>query len=164
LNYRTSLFLVEHFHGLNTVGTYSVAVTVAELLWVLSSAVTVSLYARIGHPDTAVAAAVTVRAVRVNVVATVLAAPLLLLGAWWLVPWVMGPAYEASLRPLALLLPGVAAYAAASSLSAFYTNHLGRPHLSGAIAGLSLLCSVGLGGLTVPLWGAAGAALASSLG
>ena len=36
------------------------------------------------------------------------------------------------------LRKGVAAYAAASSLSAFYTNHLGRPQLSGAIAGLSL--------------------------
>ena len=36
LNYRASLFLVEHFQGLSTVGTYSVAVTVAELLWLLS--------------------------------------------------------------------------------------------------------------------------------
>ena len=42
LNYRASLFLVERFHGLSVVGTYSVAVTVAELLWLLSSSVTVS--------------------------------------------------------------------------------------------------------------------------
>ena len=62
------------------------------------------------------------------------------------------------------VLPGVAAYAAASSLSAFYTNHLGRPQLSGAIAGLSLLVSFGLGWLLVPRWGAVGAAVSSSLG
>ncbi|MFT3859610.1 MAG: teichoic acid transporter [Aquabacterium sp.] len=164
LNYRASLFLVEHFHGLEVVGTYSVAVTVAELLWVLSSSVTVSVYGRIGHPDTQVAAAMTVKAVRINVVATLLAAPLLLAVAWWALPRVMGPAYEASLVPLAALLPGVAAYAAASSLSAFYTNHLGRPHLSGAIAGMSLSVSFGLGWLLVPALGAAGAAMASSLG
>jgi O-antigen/teichoic acid export membrane protein len=62
------------------------------------------------------------------------------------------------------LLPGVAAYAAASSLSAFYTNHLGRPQLSGAIAGMSLSISFGLGWVLVPMWGAVGAGAASSLG
>ncbi|WP_286743674.1 lipopolysaccharide biosynthesis protein, partial [Aquabacterium sp. UBA2148] len=164
LNYRASLFLVERFHGLEAVGTYSVAVTVAELLWLLSSSVTVSLYARIGHPERAVAAATTVQAVRINVLATLAAAPVLLLGAWWAVPWALGEPYRASLWPLFALLPGVAAYAAASSLSAFYTNHLGRPHLSGMIAALSLLLSVGLGLWWVPMWGAIGAAAASSLG
>ena len=164
LNYRASLFLVEHFQGLSTVGTYSVAVTVAELLWLVSASVTVSLYARIGHPDVKVAASTTVQAVRINVLVTLLAAPVLLSLAWWGLPWVMGEVYVASLWPLAALLPGVAAYAAASSLSAFYTNHLGRPHLSGAIAGLSLLVSFGLGWVLVPRWGASGAAVSSSLG
>ncbi|TDP79357.1 O-antigen/teichoic acid export membrane protein [Aquabacterium commune] len=164
LNYRASLFLVERFHGLSEVGTYSVSVTVAELLWLLSSSVTVSAYARIGHPDARVAAAMTVQAVRINVLATLLAAPVLLVGAWWALPWVLGEAYQASLMPLAALLPGVAGYAAASSLSAFYTNHLGRPQLSGAIAGLSLCLSFGLGWWLVPLHGAVGAGVASSVG
>lgn len=164
LNYRASLFLVERFQGLSAVGTYSVAVTAAELLWLLSSSVTVSVYARIGHPDTKIAASMTVQAVRINVLSTLLAAPVLLALAWWALPWVMGPAYEASLLPLAALLPGVAAYAAASSLSAFYTNHLGRPQLSGAIAGMSLSISFCMGWVLVPMWGAVGAAVSSSLG
>ena len=164
LNYRASLFLVERFLGLSTVGIYSVAVTAAELLWLLSSSVTVSVYSRIGHPDTKIAASMTVQAVRINVLSTLLAAPFLLGLAWWALPWVMGPAYQASLLPLAALLPGVAAYAAASSLSAFYTNHLGRPQLSGAIAGMSLSISFCLGWVLVPMWGAVGAAVSSSLG
>src|SRR5574343_1596472 len=105
---------------------YSVAVTAAALLWLLSSSVTVSVYSRIGHPDVKIAAAMTVQAVRINVLSTLAAAPVLLGLAWWGLPWVMGEVYAASLLPLAALLPGVAAYAAASSLSAFYTNHLGR--------------------------------------
>jgi O-antigen/teichoic acid export membrane protein len=124
LNYRASLFLVEHFKGLSEVGTYSVAVTVAELLWLLSSSVTVSAYSRIGNPDRAIASSMTVQAVRIN----------------------------------------VPAYAAASSLSAFYTNHLGKPQLSGSIAGLSLAISFGAGCVLVPWLGALGAAMASSLG
>ncbi len=59
---------------------------------------------------------------------------------------------------------GGAGYAAASSLSAYYTNHLGRPQLSGAIAGLSLCLSFGLGWCLVPLYGAVGAGVASSVG
>ena len=76
----------------------------------------------------------------------------------------MGEAYQASLLPLAALLPGVAAYAAASSLSAFYTNRLGRPQLSGGIAATSLGISFVLGCLLVPRFGATGAGMASSLG
>ncbi len=164
LNYRASLFLVERFHGLGAVGTYSVAVTVAELLWLLSQSVTVSAYSRIGNPDVRMAASMTVQAVRINVLATVLAAPILLVLATWGLPELMGPAYAESVGPLAALLPGVAAYAAASSLSAFYTNHLGRPHLSGAIAGLSLAVSFGLGWFLVPRLGALGAGVSSSAG
>jgi O-antigen/teichoic acid export membrane protein len=164
LNYRASLFLVERFHGLSAVGTYSVAVTVAELLWLLSQSVTVSAYSRIGNPDVRVASSMTVQAVRINVLATVIAAPILLALASWALPWVMGAAYADSVMPLAALLPGVAAYAAASSLSAFYTNHLGRPHLSGGIAGLSLVVSFGLGWLLVPQFGALGAGISSSTG
>lgn len=164
LNYRASLFLVEHFHGLSTAGIYSVAVTAAELLWMLSSSVTVSVYGRIGHPDVRIASAMTVQAVRINVLSTLLAAPVLLGLAWWGLPWVMGPAYEASLWPLAALLPGVAAYAAASSLSAFYTNHLGRPQLSGSIAAMSLSISFCAGWFLVPRFGPTGAGVASSLG
>lgn len=164
MNYRASLFLVEHFHGLAAVGTYSVAVTVAELLWLLSSSVTVSAYSRIGHPDRAVSAAMTVQAVRINVLATLVAAPVLLAGASWAVPRLMGEAYAESIMPLAFLLPGVAAYAAASSLSAFYTNHLGKPHLSGLVASLSLAVSVVVALVLVPTMGAKGAAIGSSTG
>lgn len=164
MNYRASLFLVEHFHGLAAVGTYSVAVTVAELLWLLSSSVTVSAYSRIGHPDRAVSAAMTVQAVRINVLATLVAAPVLLAGASWAVPRLMGEAYAESIMPLAFLLPGVAAYAAASSLSAFYTNHLGKPHLSGLVASLSLAVSVVVALVLVPSMGAKGAAIGSSTG
>lgn len=164
LNYRASLFLVERFHGLERVGTYSVAVTVAELLWLVSSAVTMSSYARIGHPDGRQAAEMTLRAVRFNVLATLVAAPVLGAMAYWGVPWALGEAYAASVAPLWVLLPGVAAYAAASAFSAYYTNHLGRPHLSAAVAGLSLVISVACGLVLIPSGGAVGAAVASTAG
>lgn len=162
LNYRATLFLVERDGGLADAGVYSVAVQVAELLWLLSSAVTVSAYHRIGAPDAAEAAATTLRAVRFNLLATVAAAPLLYGLAWLALPRVLGPGYEGALVPLGLLLPGVAGYAAASSLSAYYTNHRGRPQWSAGIAGLSLALTLAIAALAIPRWGAGGAALATS--
>ncbi|MBA3596138.1 MAG: teichoic acid transporter [Methylibium sp.] len=163
LNYRATLFLVERNGGLAETGVYSVAVQVAELLWLLSSAVTVSAYHRIGVPDPAEAAATTLRAVRFNLLATWVAAPFLYWGAAFALPRVLGPAYADALLPLALLLPGVAGYAAASSLSAYYTNHRGRPQWSAAIAALSLGLTLAIAAWSVPRFGAAGAALATSL-
>jgi O-antigen/teichoic acid export membrane protein len=163
MNYRATLFLVERSRGLAEAGVYSVAVQVAELLWLLSSAVTVSAYHRIGMPDADEAAATTLRAVRFNLLATLAAAPLLYLGATWALPGVLGPVYAAALHPLALLLPGIAGYAAASSLSAYYTNHCGRPQWSAGIAGLSLALTLAIAAWSIPRFGAAGAALATSL-
>jgi len=101
--------------------------------------------------------------VRINLGATLLAAPLLYAGAAWALPRVLGTDYAAALLPLALLLPGVAGYAAASSLSAYYTNQRGRPQWSAAIAGLSLALTLAIAAVAVPRLGAAGAALATSL-
>ncbi|WP_281915080.1 lipopolysaccharide biosynthesis protein [Caldimonas thermodepolymerans] len=162
LNYRVDLFLVEHHAGLAPAGVYSVAVTVAELLWFVSSSVSVAAYARIGQPDRTQAAALTVRVVHLNLAVLLLASPVLLALAGWGLPGLLGPEYAASLPLLALLLPGVWAYAAASTLSAFYTNYLGRPHLSAAVASTSLAVNVALCLWLVPRTGAAGAALATS--
>ena len=162
LNFRATLFLVERAQGLAAAGVYSVAVQVAELLWLLSSAVTVSAYQRIGAPDAARAAQITLRAVRINLLATLTAAPLLGLAAWWALPRVLGAAYADALLPLLLLLPGVAGYAAASSLSAWFTHQRGRPQWAAGIAGLSLLLTLLIAAFAVPRYGAAGAAVATS--
>ncbi len=163
LNYRVTLFMLERQGGLAEAGVYSVAVQVAELLWLLSSSVTISAYHRIGAPDADQAAWTTLRAVRVNLLATLVAAPLLYAGAHLAVPAALGPAYQGALLPLALLLPGVAGYAAASSLSAYYTNHRGLPQWSAAVAGLSLGLTIAIAAWAIPRYGAAGAALATSV-
>jgi len=162
LNLRATLFLVERLQGLAAAGVYSVAVQVAELLWVLSSAFTVAAYHRIGGADTAAAARVTLAALRSGLWLALAAAPLLGAAGWLLLPW-LGPDYVAARAPLLVLLPGVALYAGASSLSAFYTNLHGRPQWAARVAALSLAIALAIALLAVPRWGALGAALATTL-
>ncbi len=163
LNYKVDLFLVEHFMGVEATGVYSIAVAVAELLWLVSSAVTTAAYARIGQPDRAAATALTVRAMRSSVALLLLLCPALWLLAAGLVPWLLGAAYAPAVGVLALLLPGVALYGAASALSAWFTNHAGRPQIPAFLAGASLLLTALLSWWAIPRWGLAGAALATSV-
>ena len=162
LNYRVPLFLVERGAGIEATGVYAVAVQVGELPWLLSAALSVAAYRRIGESDAARAARTALAAARWGVVAALAAAPLLVLAAWALLPPLLGVAYAGAWRPLALLMPGVVLYAAASGLSAYFTNHLGRPQWPAWIAALSLTLN-SLGCLwAVPRHGLAGAALSTS--
>ena len=163
LNYRVGLFVVERLLGLSATGVYSIAVVVAELLWFVSGSLTQTVYGRIGTPDAARAAATTLRVVQLSVAALLLTAPLLWLLAWWLVPRALGPAYADSLWPLALLLPGALLFGGASALSAYFTNHAGKPQVAAQVATMSLLLNASLSLVLVPVMGMAGAALAASL-
>lgn len=163
LNYKADLFLVEHFMGLTPTGVYSIAVAVAELLWLVSSAVTTAAYARIGAPDREAAIALTLRAMQGSVLLLVLISPLLWLAAALLVPPVLGEAYRPALPVLALLLPGVALFGAASALSAWFTNHAGRPQVPAALATLSLAINLVVSLLAIPRWGLMGGAWATTL-
>ncbi|MFM2448001.1 MAG: hypothetical protein RIS44_451 [Pseudomonadota bacterium] len=163
LNYRVNLFLVERLDGLAAAGIYSVAVTVAELLWLVSSAVTTAVYARIGASDAQAAAATTVQAVRWGALGVLLASPLLLAVAWWALPAVLGEVYRPAWWYLLMLLPGTLAYSSASGISAYFTNQRGQPWLAGGIALTSMLLNLGLSWWWIPLWGAAGAAVATSV-
>jgi O-antigen/teichoic acid export membrane protein len=163
LNYRVGLFVVERLLGLSATGVYSIAVVVAELLWFVSGSLTQAVYGRIGTPDRTRAAATTVRVVHLSLAALVLVAPLVWIVARIVLPWVLGPAYTASLPLLALLLPGVLVFGGASALSAYFTNHAGRPQVPAQVAGLSLLVNATLALILVPHMGMAGAALAASI-
>jgi O-antigen/teichoic acid export membrane protein len=163
LNYRVGLFVVERVLGLSATGVYSIAVVVAELLWFVSGSLTQAVYGRIGTPDRAQAAAMTVRALQLGVAALLLMAPLLWLAATVLVPWVLGAAYADSLGVMAVLLPGVLLFGGASALSAYFTNHAGTPRVPAQVAALSLGLNALLSTVLVPQMGMTGAALAASV-
>jgi O-antigen/teichoic acid export membrane protein len=163
LNYKADLFLVEHFLGLSATGVYSIAVMAAELLWLVSSSVTTAAYARIGSPDAAEAGRVTVRAVHAGLLLLALLCPVLWIGAALVIPALLGSAYQPALPLLAVLLPGVAVFGAASALSAWFTNHAGRPWVPAGLASLSLAINVLVSVLAIPRLGMIGGALATSL-
>jgi O-antigen/teichoic acid export membrane protein len=163
LNYKVDLFLVERLLDLSATGVYSIAVLVGELLWLVSSSVTTAAYARIGSPNAASASALALRAMHASVLMLAPLAPLLWLAASLLLPALLGPAYERVLPVLAVLLPGIVAYGAASALSAWFTNHAGRPWVPAGLALLSLAINIAVSLVAIPAFGMIGAALATTV-
>jgi O-antigen/teichoic acid export membrane protein len=160
---RLDTFVLNMFGGTGQVGVYSIAVSLNERIWTLDSAVSQTTRPLVVSTDTGDAARLTALTSRtVMVVATATA---MVLGALssWLVPLLYGNAFEASVGPLLLLLPGTVLYAGSKPFGSFLSGQLGRPGLSSAISAGIAVASVGAYLALIPPLGASGAALASSL-
>ncbi len=95
--------------------------------------------------------------------------------AMWLVPAavasaVTGPVvhesddFRGATRPLALLLPGVVAYAPVTILVVYLSIRCGRPRLSLLVSVVGLFVTAAMSFALIPPYGASGAAAASAIG
>lgn len=163
LNYRVDLFLVAYFRDLREVGLYALAVSLAQLVWLVSSSVGTAVFARVGsgldEPREAAARSAAL-ARSVLVIQLVLAGSLALLGKL-LLQILYGTAFEPAVSAIWLLLPGVAVFGVATVLAAHLAG-LGRPHLNLLVSAASLVVTLVLDLLLIPSLGMNGAAIASS--
>lgn len=162
LNYRADLFVVEHFEGRAGVGTYSLAVYVAESVWQVSGSLALATYPRVGALDRAAAAELTTRVMRHTVLLLGVICVVVFLAAEPLESFVFTK-YEGMASALRFILPGVLVYGLAQSFSGFYTYQRGKPWVSAIVAGTGLVLDMILAIALVPLMGVNGAALASAL-
>ena len=163
LNYRFDLFFVACFRDLREVGLYALAVSLAQLVWLVSNAVATVVFARVGSSsdDPGDAANRTAALARSVLVIQILLAGALAVLAKPLLQVLYGTAFEPAVSALWLLLPGVAVFGGASVLAAHLAG-LGRPGLNLRVAAVSLVVTVALNLLLVPQLGMNGAALAST--
>jgi O-antigen/teichoic acid export membrane protein len=162
LNLRSDQFLLGYLAGTASVGIYSVAVTVAELLLFFPRSLATALMPRITGADSVSAKHMAASACRHTVGGALISAAVLVpIGL--LIPVLFGEAYRPSVVPFFLLLPGLAAYALAPVLSTYFSGQLGRPIVTSLFAGMSLALDVLLVWALVPRLGVPGAALASTL-
>lgn len=165
LNYRIELIILQVFHGLAQVGLYSLAISLAELLWLVAGALAAATVAPVvAAVDDAAAAAVVASAVRWALLGTALGGLGVGLGGWFLVVPIFGSPFESSIHPLLLLLPGVVAFAPGVLTAVYFSMRLGRTRypLQGAV--VSLCVTTVLAIVLVPGHLGVGAAVACSAG
>jgi O-antigen/teichoic acid export membrane protein len=164
LNYRLDVFIVSFFVGIEGVGLYTLAVSLAQLIWLVSNAAATVLLPRVAslQQPWAETALQTARITRLVFDVSVLLAILIALLAQPLLPLVYGQAFQRSTGALLLLLPGIAIFSIVNVLASYLAG-VGNPQLNVvvALAGLAITLVLDFG--LIPRLGITGAAIASTV-
>ncbi len=161
LQLRVDIFLIERLAGLAALGLYSLAVLVAESIWMVTDAVAVACLPHQVEASTHDAGRLTLLACRFNILLALLGALGLGLVSYPVVRITYGTPFLPAIPALLALLPGVACYSVQRVCGA-YLLRLNHPFRISAILCGAVFLNVGLNLMWIPRWGIVGAALASS--
>lgn len=162
LNLRADQFLLGYLAGSSSVGQYSIAVTVAELILFFPRALATALLPQITGARREDAGHMAASACRHTLGATLFGLAVLVPLALC-IPFIFGAQFRPAVIPCLLLAPGVAAYTLAPVLSTYFSGQLGRPLISSLLAALSLVIDLVLVWALTPPFGVRGTALASTV-
>lgn len=158
---RADTFILAHYLDSAAVGVYSISVTLAELTWLIPTALGSVMIPKVaGHGAESVE--LTCRLGRITWVTCLLVGVGLLLVASVAVPVIWGRAFAGAVLPLGLLLPGIV-IASMSSIASAYIAGIGKPNLNTRPAIANVIVNIAANVILIPRLGIAGAALASSL-
>ncbi len=163
LNYRLDIFFVSYFIGIKGVGLYSLAVGIAQLLWLVSGATSQVLFPNVAaSTDILIAQQRTARIARLSLWMSIILAVGVALSGNTLLPLVFGIAFDESVPALMWLLPGVTIFSVANVIGSYLAG-IGKPHLNFAVALIGLIATIIFDFILIPWFGIVGAAMASSI-
>jgi O-antigen/teichoic acid export membrane protein len=164
VSYRIELFILRQFEPLAELGIYSIAMQAAEAMWLVAAAVATAVTAPAVHETEERAAELVARAARRAFLLTAAVAVVVGLGAPLLVPLLFGDDFSSAVTPLAVLLPGVVAYAPVTVLVVYLSVRRGQPRLSLGVSIVAMVLTAAAAVALIPALGTTGAALASTIG
>jgi len=162
LNYRLNMFLVNGFLDPLAVGFYSIAMTIAEQLWLISQAASTVLFPRVASErDERVRKEFTPIVSRNVLLITSLGAAAAFFLSRWIVVFLYSADYLPAARPLQILLPGIVALSASRVLANDIAGR-GRPMLNSYLSAITVAVNIGLNILWIPRFGINGSAWATT--
>lgn len=161
LCYRIDVFLVGIFLGTAAVGLYSLALSLGEMLWILTTPLATVLFPYFsaqgegGHGKALLMAAL-------GMGGTAVAAGVLFVIAPWFLVTFYGDAFAGALDALRWLLPGIVLFSVTNVLAAHLAG-TGKPKVNFYASLVALGVTILLDLLLIPRWGLVGAGLATSV-
>lgn len=163
LNYRLDMFLINLFSNPTEVGFYSVAVNIVERLWLIPQSAGTVLFPKVAsETDEEQKRRFTPFVVRTVFWLSIFSGIILFIISKWVVILLYSSVYLKSIRPLQILLPGIAIGGVSSILSNDITAR-GKPMLNTYMTIITVSVNLILNLLFIPRWGINGAALASTI-
>ena len=163
LSYKMDIWFVNYFHGKQLTGIYALGVSLAQMLWLLPSAIQSVLYAFIStHTDRQLIIQRTIKTTRQIAVYAISAGITGYLLSIYLVPILFGEEFRESVQCIGLLFIGVVPFCLSMAVSGYFagTGRV-RINLYSAILGFIVCMAADL--LLIPSYGILGAAIASSI-
>ncbi len=160
--YRIDSWLLGSLAGSHQLGVYSVAVAWFEGLFLLPQAVLLAIRPAVTRAGDELAGRLATLAVAATLLITLVSGVLLYLAAPLLCTGIFGPEFAESVPLLRLLIPGALGIATLKILGSALTAR-GRPGLESAAGACAFAVAVGLYVTLIPQFGAAGAAIASTV-
>ncbi|MCF8294264.1 MAG: polysaccharide biosynthesis C-terminal domain-containing protein [Chitinophagaceae bacterium] len=163
LSYKMDIWFVNYFHGKQLTGIYALGVSLAQMVWLLPSAIQSVLYAFIStHTDRQLIIQRTIKTTRQIAVYAISAGITGYLLSIYLVPILFGEEFRESVQCIGLLFIGVVPFCLSMAVSGYFagTGRV-RINLYSAILGFIVCMAADL--LLIPSYGILGAAIASSI-
>jgi len=161
LNYRLDMLLLKHFTNATSVGYYSLAVSMAELMWMIPNAAVAPLFSGVAASETADRSLVTLRTVRWSLVFLGILAICGFLFGRLFIRLLYGESYLPSYMPFLWLLPGICLFPIFKLLVVDLAAR-GNPGFGTISSAVSLFVNIVANIILIPQMGASGAALATS--
>lgn len=163
LNLRADIFLVNFFINPVAVGFYSISVTIAEKLWLVSQATSTVLFPKIAaEQNEQKRKEFTPIISRTVLLITALSAFVLFFIIEQVVVLLYSTEFISSVRPLQILLPGIVA-GGASRILANDIAARGKPLLNSYLSFVALVTNILLNIIWIPKFGIEGAAWATTI-
>lgn len=164
VNYKADIFLVNFLIGTSAAGIYIIAVQLVERLWMLSQSVSIILFPRLSQlsDDEEKRREITPIICRWVIALTLLGGALLAVISLPLIGLLFGEAYREAVVPLLFLLPGILAGSGTRILANDIAAR-GRPELNMYTAWAVVIVNIAGNIVLIPLYGLAGAAIATSI-
>jgi len=163
LNYRLDVFIVSIFAGAASLGRYTLAVSLAQLLWLMSNSFAAVLLPKVAASnDLGASIQNTSRVTRLALWASIGCGIALGIFASQAIPLFYGEPFRPSVAALWCVLPGIIIFSIVNVLAAHLAG-IGKPRLNLMVSGISLLVTIALDLLLIPRFDIIGAAIATTV-
>ncbi len=161
--YRLDLLMVSYYLDAKSVGTYVIAINIAEKIWMVSSSVSSVMFARIVNlEDEKEKTFITIYSAKVVFIVSLLIAIILYFIADKLIILLFGEEYSMSILPFLYLLPGIVFWSAVKVYASYIAGE-GKPEYNIYVSIISVIINLILNIVLIPKYGLSGAAIATSI-
>ncbi|MCB5263075.1 MAG: polysaccharide biosynthesis C-terminal domain-containing protein [Candidatus Cloacimonetes bacterium] len=159
---RVDQIMIKQYLGVSELGIYSIAVIIAELMFLLPTAITSALIGRLYNlPETDNGSVLTARTIRLSFYVCLILSFVGILGSF-LIPFVYGAAFARASSVTIILLPGVL-FACIPRIASPWFYVQGKPHIHLWITFCTFALNLGANLILIPKMGIKGAALATTI-